>query len=336
MDRILTAAFVVLVSTAIVGFSTGNTGASFTASTTNPGESWKTENVQPPASQNAPVSVPAGTVNLSWTATPTAPNGHTLTYLVLRNGVQIGTTAALTYSDSPPADGTYSYTIQTKLAQGAGFFTSPNSTAQNGISDRVAPTASMTCNGAACNSATWYSTLNVTVTGADAGSGMASGSITRSVDGGANVVSAGGSVTFAVTGDSATHNVAYSDADTAGNASGTTTFTPLKVDQTAPTPAGGVFAMTGATAGRLDVYGGSSGVDTLSGVAGYRVYYQAAAVCGAAPYASFQYFAGNPPPLPLTLTGLTSGQNYCVYGVTVDNAGNLSIPSNIAGPTAAR
>jgi hypothetical protein len=36
------------------------------------------------------------------------------------------------------------------------------------------------------------------------------------------------------------------------------------------------------------------------------------------------------------LTGLTSAQNYCLYAVTVDNAGNLSVASNLSGRAAAR
>ena len=40
--------------------------------------------------------------------------------------------------------------------------------------------------------------------------------------------------------------------------------------------------------------------------------------------------------IPLVLTGLTSGQKYCMYLHTVDNAGNESADSNIAGPTKAK
>ena len=65
IDRILTAALVVLVSTAIVGFSTGSTGASFTASTTNSNESWATSNVAAPASVTATSAI-AGRIDLAW------------------------------------------------------------------------------------------------------------------------------------------------------------------------------------------------------------------------------------------------------------------------------
>ena len=140
IDRILAAAIVVLVSTAIIGFSAGNTGASFTGTTTNPNQSWATSNVAAPASETA-TSVAAGQINLSWPATTTPANGHTVTYLVFRGGVQIASTSSLSYSDTPASDGTYTYYIQTKIAQGAGFFTSANSPSQSPLSDRTAPTA---------------------------------------------------------------------------------------------------------------------------------------------------------------------------------------------------
>ena len=145
-ERIFAAACVVLVSTAIVGFSAGSTGASFVGSTTNPNQSWNTQNVTPPAAFTSATSKPAGQIDLVWTATTSPAGSHTLTYLVLRGPVggpyaQVGTTAALIYSDTPGADGTYEYVVQTKMAQGAGFFTSTNSAVKSTKSDRTAPTA---------------------------------------------------------------------------------------------------------------------------------------------------------------------------------------------------
>ena len=145
MERIFAAAFVVLVSTAIIGFSAGDTGASFTGATTNPNQSWNTQQVLAPATFTSATPAPAGQINLVWPASTSPAGSHSLTYLVLRGPVggpyaQVGTTAALTYSDTPPADGTYEYVIQTKIAQGAGFFTSGNSPVNSSKSDRTAPT----------------------------------------------------------------------------------------------------------------------------------------------------------------------------------------------------
>src|SRR5512133_762139 len=76
-DRLLAIAFVLMVTVALAGITTGDTGASFTSTSTNPNNHANTLLVQPPASQNATTSSAAGVVNLSWTATPTAAGtGH--------------------------------------------------------------------------------------------------------------------------------------------------------------------------------------------------------------------------------------------------------------------
>ena len=338
IDRLLTAGFVVLVSTAIVGFSTGNTGASFTGTTTNPAQILNTQSVTPPASFTSATSAIAGRIDLVWTATTSAAGAHTLTYLVLRGPVggpyaQIGTTAGLTYSDTPGVDGTYEYVVQTKIAQGSGFFTSGNSATKNTKSDRTAPTMSATCNAGSC--AGWFNTsVTFVVSGAD-GTGVGMGTGTTNVDS-AGATTSAAPHTVTVSGESATHSVVYSGADAVGNASGNTSQT-VKIDLTNPTAAGGISISTGTSSGQLNVTGTSAGTDALSGVAGYRAYYAAAgASCAATPYASFQYFAGNPPAVPLVLTGLISNQNYCVYLLTVDNAGNLSVASNTSNRTKAK
>ena len=183
-DRLLAIAFLFMATVALGGTMSRQTGASFTTLSTNPANQLATLLVQVPASQNAATSAAAGVVMLSWAATPTAPGaGHTLTYNVLRGPIGgpytlLANTASLTYNDTPPADGTYQYVIQARVT-GGGTFTSGNSAAQNGLSDRTAPTMSITCNGISC--AGWFSgTVSVTVSGADGGSGM--GSVTRNVD----------------------------------------------------------------------------------------------------------------------------------------------------------
>ena len=337
VDRLLAIAFVFMVTVALAGLVSQETAASFTGSSSNPSNTLRTLDVQPPASQNNPISAAAGVVNLSWTATPTAPGaGHTLTYVVMRGAVggpysTIGSTSSLSYSDTPSSDGTYEYVIQTQIT-GAGTFTSATSAAKSGLSDRTAPTKSIICNGGSC--AGWFNaTVSVTVSGTDGGTGM--GSVTRNVDGAGQTSTAGASATFNVSGESASHSVVYFTTDAAGNASASATQT-VKIDLTAPTAPGGITASTGSSSGQINVSGTTAGTDALSGVAGYRVYYVLATICPAAPYGASQYFAGNPPAVPLVLTGLTSGQKYCMYLHTVDNAGNESADSNIGGPTKAK
>lgn len=335
MDRMLAAAFVVLVSTAIIGFSTGNTGASFTGTTTNPGQILNTVSVQPPAAQNAATSASGGGVNLSWTATPTAPNGHTITYLVLRNGTQIGTTASLVYSDMPVADGTYSYTVQTKIAQGAGFFTSGNSAAKNGKSDRTAPAMSATCNGGSC--AGWFNTSVSFVVSGNDGSGVGMGTATTNVDG-AGALTSSAPRTVTVSGESATHSVVYSGADSLGNASGNTSQT-VKIDLTAPTNATSLTALTpgpGGTSGTVNL-SWTAGSDALSGLAGYTVHRSGiVASCPAATPANYPTTLSVGAVTSTAVGGMTSGSKYCFYITATDNAGNVSAASAAAGPTKAK
>lgn len=331
IDRVLVAASVVLVSTAIVGLSTGSTGASFVGTTTNPGQILATSTVAAPASETATSAI-AGRVDLSWPATTTPPNGHTVTYLVLRNGSQIGTTASLTYSDTPPVDGTYTYTVQTKIAQGAGFFTSGNSPAQNPKSDRTAPAMSATCNGSTC--AAWYNaTVTVAVSGND-GAGVGMGTATTNVDG-AGAATSAAPRSVSVSGQSAAHTVVYSGADAVGNASGNTTLT-FGIDLTSPTAPGAVAsASTPGNPANIDVTW-TAATDALSGVAGYTVYWVQATTCPAATPANYPSSAAAGNVTSYNITPLTKNQMYCAYVVATDRAGNQSAASAITGPTKAK
>ena len=331
-DRLLAAAFVVLVSTAIVGFSASDTGASFTGSTTNPGESWNTATVQAPTSPTATSAV-AGAVNLGWTASTSTPVGsQTKTYLVLRRPagsgsyVQVGSaTAALTASDTPASDGSYDYVIQTKIAQGAGFFTSVNSAVQTVKSDRTAPTMSITCNAAAC-SAGWYTAaVSVVVTGND-GAGVGMGSVTTKIDAAAAVVTAGSSASISVSGDSAGHTVVYSGQDAVTNATGNTSQT-IKIDGTAPTAATGITGAKGLNTGQIAL-SWTAGTDALSGVAGYTIHRTGVvASCPATSTANYPNAVSVGAVTSTTVSGMVSGSKYCFYLTTNDVAGNASANS---------
>jgi hypothetical protein len=328
-DRIVAASFVVLVSTAIVGLSTGETGASFTGTTTNPGQILQTSTVAAPASLTAASAV-AGRVDLSWPATTTPANGHTVTYLVLRNGVQVGTTAALTYSDTPGSDGTYTYSVQAKIAQGAGFFTSGSSPAQSGTSDRLAPTASITCAGGACG-AGWYTTVpTVVVTGADGGTGIAT--VTRNVDAGGNVAGAS-PMTVPVLGQG-THTVAYFATDVAGNSNGAATQT-IKIDSVAPTAASAIVTGKGIASGSITVSWTAS-TDASSGVSGYTLHRSGVvASCAATNVTNYPTATALGNVTSTTVSGLVSASKYCFYLTTADVAGNMT-DSAAAGPQPAK
>ncbi|HEY6957561.1 MAG TPA: hypothetical protein VI814_01920 [Candidatus Limnocylindria bacterium] len=340
-DRLLVVAFVVFVTIALAAAVSVNTGASLTASTSNLNNTFGTLTVQPPASQNATTSGVGGAVNLSWTATPTAPGaGHTLSYLVLRGPVggpytQVGSTTSLTYSDTPPADGTYQYVIEAQVS-GGGSFTSGNSAAQSGVSDRLAPTTSIACNGAACGAGWYTAAVSVTVSGTDTGSGM--GSVTRNVDAGGQVSTAGSSVTFSVSGDSTGHTAQYFGTDAAGNTS-TPATQMIKIDGTAPTAATALVAAGGANGSPVTVdLTWTAGTDATSGVSGYEVRWTnaGASPCPAQNTTNYPNSATVGAVTAYSISGLTNGSFYCAYLVTIDNAGNRSANSAVAGPTKAK
>ena len=336
-DRILAAAFVVLLSTAVVGLSTGSSGASFTGTTTNPGQILNTQSVTPPASFTSATSAAAGRIDLVWTATTSPAGSHTLTYLVLRGPlggpyVQVGTTAGLAYRDTPASDGTYEYVVQTKIAQGAGFFTSGNSATQSAKSDRVAPTMSATCNGGSC--AGWFNgNVTVVVSGTD-GAGVGMGTATTNVDGaGAATSAAPRSVT--VSGQSTSHTVVYSGADAAGNATGNTSVS-FGIDLTNPTvPTGVGSASTVGNPANIDVTW-TAATDAMSGVAGYTVRWVQATTCPAATPANYPNAAAAGNVTTYNITPLTKNAMYCAYVIATDNAGNQSAASAVTGPTKAK
>lgn len=331
-DRFVAIAFVVMVTVGLAGIVSTETGASFTSSSTNPGNTMAAMLVQPPASQGAPISSAGGVVSLSWTATPTAPGtGHTLTYVVLRGPVggpytQVTSVSTLSYTDTPPSDGTYQYVIQARVG-GGGSFTSGNSTAQNGISDRLAPSMSITCNGAACSSTSWYTAaVSVTVSGTDGGTGT--GSVTRNVDGAGQVSTAGASATFNVSGDSASHSVVYFGTDAAGNASGAPTQT-LKIDGTPPPAASLSAARAGPAQGDVTL-SWTQAADATSGVATFDVYKKnisgSGAACGTTGFTVTQ--SGLAAGSASTVVNVGNNSWACFYLITFDNAGNQT-QSNI-------
>ena len=337
MERIFAAAFVVLVSTAIIGFSAGDSGASFTGATTNPNQSWNTQTVTPPASFTSATSAIAGRIDLVWTATASPAGAHTLTYLVLRGPVggpyaQVGTTAGLTYSDTPGSDGTYEYVVQTKIAQGAGFFTSGNSATKSNLSDRTAPTMSATCNGGSC--AGWFNTSVTFVVSGNDGAGVGMGTATTNVDG-AGAATSTAPRTVTVSGESATHSVVYSGADAVGNASGNTSQT-VKIDLTAPTNATALSSLIGTTAGTVNLTW-TAGSDALSGLAGYTIHRTGVvAGCPATTTANYPTTYGAGVVTSTTVGGMASGSKYCFFITANDNAGNSSAASAAAGPTKAK
>ena len=338
-NRLLAIAFALMATLTLNAIGSKNTAASFTSLSMNPVNVATTLVVQPPASQSNTTSAAAGVVSLAWTATTTAPGaGHTLTYDVLRGPVGgpysvVGNTASLTFNDTPPADGSYGYVVHAKVT-GGGTFTSTDSPAKSGLSDRTAPAMSVTCNAVACNGGWYTAAVSVTVSGADGGTGM--GSVTRNVDAAGQASTAGATVTFNVTGDSTGHTVQYFGTDAAGNAASPASQT-IKIDATAPTAAAALASLTGTSVGSVDL-SWTAATDATSGIAGYTVHYVQATACPAtanpASFPSTFAIAGNVS--AGTVTGLTTAKKYCFYLSANDNAGNAGPASGITGPTKAQ
>ncbi len=340
-NRMLAIAFALMATLTLVAIGSKNTAATFTNLSANPVNVATTLLVQPPASQNNTTSAAAGLISLAWTATPTAPGaGHTLTYDVLRGPVGgpyslLGNTAALTFSNTPPSDGTYQYVIQAKVS-GGGTFTSGNSAAQNGISDRTAPAISISCNGAPTCPSSWYrAAVSVTVSGTDGGTGM--GSITRNVDAAGQISTAGATVTFTVTGDSAGHSVVYFGTDAAGNAASSASKN-IRIDGIAPTAATALASAVGAAGAPVTVdLTWTTGTDALSGVQGYEVRWTGdVAACPATSPANYVNSATIGAVTAYSISGLVSNDRICSYLVTIDNAGNRSANTTATGPTKAK
>ena len=68
-DRLLAIAFLLMVTVALAGITTSDTGASFTASGTNPNNHLGSNTLYAPTSLSASIAANGGTANLSWTAT---------------------------------------------------------------------------------------------------------------------------------------------------------------------------------------------------------------------------------------------------------------------------
>lgn len=162
------------------------------------------------------------------------------------------------------------------------------------------------------------------------------GSVTRSVDGGAQTSTGGASATFTVSGDSAGHTVLYRGTDAAGN-TGTDASQTIRIDGTAPTTVGGLSSRPGGGAGVTIDLAWTAATDATSGVQGYEVRWtDPVASCPAASAASYPNSATIGAATSYTIAGLSKTASYCAYLVTIDNAGNRGASSVATGPTKAK
>ncbi|HET9891544.1 MAG TPA: Ig-like domain repeat protein [Mycobacterium sp.] len=203
----------------------------FAAATGTADSSLSTQSIAPP-NLNSATSRAGGAIQLAWSATATAAQRPDLTfvyYVYRSNGgpatlVNASGTTALSYADTPSADGTWTYSV----AAGVSSFVSVNSNAISALSDRLAPTVTLTCGSNSCTSSWYRAPVIVTISAQDAGTGVAS--IAYVLDGTSTTIS--GATTSFTIGDGI-HQLRYSAADQAGNTSTTVSLT-LRVDSTPP------------------------------------------------------------------------------------------------------
>jgi hypothetical protein len=128
-------------SLALAGANVGGlTTASLAALTTSPTNTFAVLEVSP-AAQSPPTSFTGGVVSLSWSASPTAAT-ELVTYGIERRATGSGTfsevarTTALSYTDTPAADGSYDYVVRAIVGS---LWT--DGAVRTAISDATSPTA---------------------------------------------------------------------------------------------------------------------------------------------------------------------------------------------------
>lgn len=285
--------------------------ADFVATTTSPANSITT--LLPLAPSHDPVATrAAGVVRLTWSASATAAT-HTVTYTVLRRPTGSGAYAQvagplseLTYDDTPPADGSYEYVVRTNVST----FTSDDSTARSGLSDRTAPTIT----GAASpppNAAGWNNTnVTVTYTCNDGLSGIASctSPVTLSSDG---------------SGQSSSGTAV----DAAGNSAGAT-VSGIKIDKTPPSAAGSVAGASGQLTDGVTTVNvtWTAASDAISDIARYTLRAMSAAAASACPapgVGAYETVLANVTS-PYVFTG-AAATSYCFYVIATNGADLTSI-----------
>ena len=318
-------ALLVAVVSAVAG--SHDSSAVFVVTSTSPGNQVVTLDPQGPASYSVPVSRSAGAVELAWTASTTeSVRPGLVTYSVHRSPAGAGTytqlasgITAYTYTDTPGSDGSYDYKVRTDISS-----FSADSVVRAGLSDRIAPAISGVATPAAILNGWRAGDVTVTFTCSDTG--------------GSGVASCSAPVTL--TAEGANQSAGGSATDVAGNTA-STTVGGIGIDKSVPLAATSLTASVslGTTLGAVDL-AWTAGSDSLSGLGGYTVRYVSVGsldlVCPAAADAVYTSTEAVGAVTAYSVTGLTTGTKYCLYLRTRDNVNWLSVPSNVAGPTAAK
>jgi chitodextrinase len=245
-------------------------------------------------------------VNLTWTADTDTGGSGLAGYKVYRAGVQIGTSASASYSDTTTT-GTTSYTYTVAAYDNAGN-TSAQSTAVNVTTpDTIPPSVPTGLAGSAPASGTVNLTWTaVTDTG---GSGLAGYKIYRA---GVQIgTSASASYSDTTTLGTTSYTYTVAAYDNAGNTSAPSTSASVTTPDTIPPSVPTGLAASAPASGTVNLTWTASTDAGGSGLAGYRIY-RAGSQIGTSASASYS---------DTTTSGTTS---YTYTLAAYDNAGNTS------------
>jgi YD repeat-containing protein len=209
----------------------------------------------------------SGQVNLTWTAAVDPDSGTITSYAVSRGGVQIGTSAATSYSDTTTVGTTaYSYTVA--AVDDAGHVSAPSAAFNITTPDTISPSTPTGLTGSAPS---WTQVnLSWTASTDTGGSGLAGYRVYR---GGLSIgTSTSASYSDTTTSGSVAYTYTVAAYDHAGNTSGQSTAFPITTP--GPPPPSVPTGLTGSAPSSAHVnLSWTASTDTGGpGLAGYKIY----------------------------------------------------------------
>jgi chitodextrinase len=289
----------------------GNTSAQSSAiNVTTP------DTIPPSVPTGLAASAPAsGTVNLSWTAATDAGGSGLAGYKIYRAGVQIGTSATASYSDTTTT-GTTAYTYTVAAYDNAGNVSAQSSVVNVTTPDTIPPSVPTGLAALAPASGT----VNLTWTAATdtGGSGLTGYKIYRA---GAQIgTSASTSYSDTTTLGTTSYTYTVAAYDNAGNTSAQSTAAGVTTPDTIPPSVPTGLAASAPASGTVNLTWAAATDTGGSGLAGYKIY-RAGAQIGTSASATYT---------DTTTLGTTS---YTYAVAAYDNAGNVSAQSSGASIT---
>jgi chitodextrinase len=269
------------------------------------------DTLAPPTPTGLVATAPAsGTVNLTWTAVTDTGGSGLAGYKIYRAGVQIGTSASASYSDTTTSGTTaYSYTV-------AAYDNVGNTSAQSSVANVTTPdTIPPSVPTGLAASAPTSGTVNLTWTAATdtGGSGLAGYKIYRA---GAQIgTSATASYSDTTTLGTTSYTYTVAAYDNAGNTSAQSTAASVTTPDTIPPTVPTGLAASAPASGTVNLAWTAATDTGGSGLAGYMIYRTGAQI-GTSASASYS---------DTTTTGTTS---YTYTVAAYDNAGNVSAQSS--------